>query len=167
MNVRFNLVRSNVARFNLVIAIAVLALFSFIITPLTVQAGVPAQPPANPYTPNPACGNYTLYGTMLDDNDVVMPRLVGLPDHNNTIEGRKGNDLIWGGLCNDFIRGGEDDDTIFAFDGDDVVQAGAGNDIIWAGPGADHLVGGPGDNDICYGEGGLDTFNDSCEVQIQ
>lgn len=41
-----------------------------------------------------------------------------------------------------------------------------GNDCILGGGGNDSLNGGPG-TDVCIGGPGIDTFNASCETQIQ
>lgn len=81
--------------------------------------------------------------------------------------GGPGNDLILGTAGANALDGGDGDDCIVGGDGDDSLQGGNGNDILLGGNGSDSLSGDDGPGDECYGEGGVDTFNPSCETQVQ
>ncbi len=66
---------------------------------------------------------------------------------NVKINGRAGNDIIYGGSGNDKINGGK---------GEDLVSGGAGNDKLKGGDGNDVINGGAGNDDIDGGKG-IDT----------
>lgn len=95
-------------------------------------------------------GSGTFNGT--NNNDLIL----GSPGAD-TINGRQGGDCILGGGGNDVIYG---------FVGNDVLLGGPGDDTLYGDQGNDVLIGGDG-YDNCYGGGGADTFDPSCEVQIQ
>jgi Ca2+-binding RTX toxin-like protein len=61
--------------------------------------------------------------------------LIGEPDFNDAIAGRRGDDQLFGLSGNDVLDGGLDDD---------VLDGGAGNDVLVGGPGNDTLIGGAG-----------------------
>ncbi|MFQ6552814.1 calcium-binding protein [Aestuariibius insulae] len=90
-----------------------------------------------------------------------------LADEGNTIYGRGGDDLLFGGQTDDFISGGQGDDRIIGFGGNDILsgnagddvisksgsgdsilRGGSGNDTLSGGRGDDRLVGGTGDDDL-------------------
>ncbi|MBL8660604.1 MAG: hypothetical protein JNM75_12705 [Rhodospirillales bacterium] len=64
------------------------------------------------------------------------------------LDGRGGNDRIFGDYGDDLIYGGS---------GNDSLAGQAGNDTLWGGVGNDHLGGGTG-NDTLYGEAGVDAL---------
>jgi Ca2+-binding RTX toxin-like protein len=71
-----------------------------------------------------------------------------------TLDGRAGDDNIWGGANDDAIQGG---------DGDDWLDGGGGGDIIHGGAGNDYVVGesfsfGAGWNDTLFGDAGDDLL---------
>ena len=61
--------------------------------------------------------------------------LIGEPDVNDAIAGRRGDDQLFGLSGNDVLDGGLDND---------LLDGGAGNDVLIGGPGQDTLIGGPG-----------------------
>lgn len=68
--------------------------------------------------------------------------------------GTAGNDLILGTPGNDTGANGR-------------IVGGNGDDCILGGAGDDDLRGQGGSNDVCIGGPGNDTFNNTCETQIQ
>ena len=70
---------------------------------------------------------------------------------------RSGSGTINGASTAELITGSSGVDTISASGGDDCVLGGAGNDSLTGGAGVD----------VCIGGDGTDTFNSSCETQIQ
>jgi Ca2+-binding RTX toxin-like protein len=68
-----------------------------------------------------------------------------------------GSGTITGGAAAELITGSAGVDTISGSGGNDCLLGGAGNDSLNGGAGIDVCVGGPG----------TDTFNASCETQIQ
>jgi Ca2+-binding RTX toxin-like protein len=73
---------------------------------------------------------------------------VGCDDMANRIEGRGGNDIIFGWTNNDVLWGGEGDDQLFGQQDNDTIRGGNGNDRIYGWAGSDDL----------WGEAGADTF---------
>jgi len=65
--------------------------------------------------------------------------------------------IIAGGPKSDALDGRGGDDLLFGYRGRDTLLGGPGNDLLDGGKGADVLVGGPGD-DILVGGGGPDVF---------
>lgn len=103
-------------------------------------------------------------------NDLKPPECASLNLTNivigsGTFSGTNGNDLILGSAGADNINAMGGDDCVVAGDGDDTIVGGTGNDVILAGPGNDTLAGNPG-IDVCYGGPGTDSFNPTCETQI-
>ena len=75
-------------------------------------------------------------------------KLTNIVVGSGKFNGTPGNDLILGSPNNDDIRSPP---------GDDCILGGGGDDTLIGGPGTDVCIGGPGN----------DTFDDSCETQIQ
>lgn len=69
----------------------------------------------------------------------------------------KGSGTFSGTLGNDLILGSS---------GADVIDGQGGNDCILGGGGDDTLIGGDG-NDACLGGPGTDSFDVTCEKQVQ
>ena len=69
-------------------------------------------------------------------------------------QGTGGNDLILGTAGSDTGPNGR-------------IVGGNGDDCILGGAGDDDLRGQGGNNDVCIGGPGNDTFNNTCETQIQ
>ena len=74
-----------------------------------------------------------------------------------------GTALCSGTGANDLILGTAGNDT----GANGRIVGGAGDDCILGGAGDDDLRGQGGANDICIGGPGNDTFNSTCETQIQ
>lgn len=70
------------------------------------------------------------------------------------VEGRGGNDVIYGSAFTDQIFGGN---------GHDILRGGDGNDLLHGGDGNDLVVGGRG-NDVLFGGWGTDYFVGDLEV---
>ena len=75
----------------------------------------------------------------------------------NELYGHGGNDKLTGGNKDDLLDGGVGDDLLFADAGNDTLIGGAGNDNLNGGAGDDTLIGGAG-NDKLYGGAGDDTY---------
>ncbi len=91
-----------------------------------------------------------------DENDVIKvdPDI----DIRTNINGRSGNDGIWGGGGDDTIFGASGPDTIYGGAGNDKIDGGIGTDKLDGGAGNDSLFGNDG-NDSLYGQDGNDTVN--------
>ena len=76
---------------------------------------------------------------------------------NNLMYGFEGDDTLNGQQGNDWLFGGEGADTLDGGEGDDVLLGGEGNDTLTGGTGEDMLIGGEGDDTLTGGEG-ADTF---------
>lgn len=77
------------------------------------------------------------------------------------IDGREGNDNIFGSIFNDGIRGGPGNDTLIGFFGDDSVFGELDDDLFFIDPvpGNDLSDGGPGlDHLIFFGDAGNDML---------
>ena len=104
-----------------------------------------------------------IVGSNQNDWIYIDPRL-GTPAN---IQGKAGNDTIWGGSGLDTINGGTGNDLIY---GHGLLEAGDGNTTIWSSDKNDTLVGGAGNdlliggsgNNVIYGGSGLSTLF-SCE----
>ncbi len=86
---------------------------------------------------------------------------------DSTLEGRRGDDELYGGdgkdtldgnYGNDTLYGGRGDDTLYGGRGDDTLYGGWGNDTLYGGRGDDTFDGGWG-NDTLYGDSGNDTLD--------
>ena len=72
----------------------------------------------------------------------------------NTLFGGQGNDLLDGRGGNDLLYGGAGGDTLIGGLGNDLLDGGEGNDILYGGDGADTLLGGVGNDSIFGGSVG-------------
>jgi len=88
----------------------------------------------------------------------VPATIIGDVDHDGTITGTSGNDVIIGTSGNDVIDGGDGNDRICGLGGADVIDAGAGDDKVIGGGGGDTLYGGDG-NDVLLAGGGSDMID--------
>lgn len=77
------------------------------------------------------------------------PDLVQAAASGGNIDGKNGNDSLFGEAGRDTLKGGN---------GDDLVAGGSGEDALWGGNGNDRLAGGNG-NDTLYGEAGSDRLD--------
>ena len=76
-------------------------------------------------------------------------QLVASPTLGSTLDGRGGDDVLWGQTLDDTLLGGA---------GDDILRGGAGNDSMSGGPGNDQaIIEQPGDQFIEYAGDGTDT----------
>lgn len=80
----------------------------------------------------------TLFGAILTTN-------------YNTIDGKRGNDVLIGSEFIDSLRGGEGNDTLFAGGGNDILLGGDDNDFLEAGTGTNRIDGGAGRDKVSYG----------------
>ena len=62
----------------------------------------------------------------LGNDDIIY----GSKRHENWIDGRNGDDNIFGGMKDDFIYGGNGDDILAGYKGVDFLSGGAGGDIF-------------------------------------
>ena len=84
---------------------------------------------------------------------------------SDTIDGGKGDDIIYADDGGDTVHGGSGNDTIYGGDGIDSLNGDSGNDTIHAGSsetvhgggGKDKIIGG----NYLFGEGGDDTLTDN------
>ena len=97
-----------------------------------------------------------LGGDAAGDRLINVEGVVG-SDHNDRLNGGKGNDKLWGVKGNDRLSGGDGDDTLDGGEGDDQLYGGDDNDILYGTDGDDTLYGGEG-NDVLYGYGGWTPF---------
>ena len=91
-----------------------------------------------------------------DDGQDAPLYLIGTQDAD-VLDGRNGNDKIYGGYNQDEIHGGRGDDKLYGEQDDDHLFGDAGNDQLYGGYDDDTLDGGVG-NDQLYGEQGVDTL---------
>jgi Ca2+-binding RTX toxin-like protein len=80
-----------------------------------------------------------------------------IADGSDNIDGGQGNDTILGGGGNDSINGNEGADIISGGDGDDVIDGGTGYDVIYGGDGADEMTASDS-GDLLYGQQGNDVY---------
>ena len=69
------------------------------------------------------------------------------------VDGRGGNDTIYGGYGDDTLHGGAGRDWVFGGDGDDSLFGDGGNDTVWGDAGQDTLYGDDGDDKLIGGAG--------------
>ncbi len=86
------------------------------------------------------------------DVAALSDKLIG-GDGDDVIEGRAGNDLIFGDAGDDELLGGDNNDTVEGGTGNDKIAGGAGNDILRGGDGNDTLIGGAGADNMDGGAG--------------
>ena len=84
-------------------------------------------------------------------------------ESDNTIEGTRGHDVLYGGEGNDTLRGQQGRDWLFGQEGDDTLEGGEGNDVLMGGEGNDTLEGGAGD-DLMVGGAGNDTMTGGADA---
>jgi serralysin len=102
-----------------------------------------------------------------DNNEI----LTGIASELNFIDGKGGDDQIFGGSFSDTLLGGAGNDEIHGDAGDDLINSGTGNDVVFGGTGddtislvdgisADHkqVLGDQGDDWISAGAG-VDQIN--------
>ena len=108
------------------------------------------------------------FGDAEGDTLTGIEHLVG-SEHNDTLagdgadnilEGRDGDDVLYGGPAggDDRMYGGDGDDRVFGGRGNDTLTGGEGNDELKGGPGEDTLIADGDDMDVLYGGTGKDTF---------
>ena len=94
-------------------------------------------------------------------NDVIDLRGIDASSFTNLsetlINGRGGNDMIFGSFAEDEIRGGVGRDFVNGFGGNDSIFGGDGEDFLFGGDGEDTIAGGGSDDNV-YGESGVDTL---------
>ena len=69
---------------------------------------------------------------------------------NNKLEGRGGDDTIYGGSGDDMLEGGAGDDALYGGDGNDMLDGGMGDDLLIGGMGGDGFTGGAGEDTVSY-----------------
>jgi len=100
-------------------------------------------------------GDDALTGNAVDnmlDGRVGDDRLWGLGGQD-TLLGGDGADRLDGGLGNDQVWASTGNDTLLGAAGADTLGGGGGNDEVWAGDGDDLLYGGTGDDRLGTGTG--------------
>lgn len=75
----------------------------------------------------------------------------------STLNGKGGNDILYGGAGVNNFKGGAGNDTLSGGDGNDVLSGEGDNDSLSGGNGNDQLVGGT-DNDTLLGDAGNDKL---------
>lgn len=73
------------------------------------------------------------------------------------VDGRAGNDVIYGTNGDDRLRGGPADDRLFGLHGDDLLEGELGDDFLQGGAGSDTLRGDEGADEL-FGGAGIDRF---------
>lgn len=107
--------------------------------------------------------NAQLSVSRADDQVILSQMLSGndLIDMNSTgadyVEGRGGNDTMWGGLGRDTLLGGAGNDRVHGEAGNDLLRGLNGADYLSGGNGADRLIGDFGDDVL---RGGTDSARD-------
>ncbi|ESQ92201.1 hypothetical protein ABAC460_04745 [Asticcacaulis sp. AC460] len=86
-------------------------------------------------------------------DDVLLS--VGL---TNTLDGRGGDDVVWGQTGDDILKGGDGDDRAVGEAGHDSLSGGNGDDWLYGGNGYDSLVAGEG-NDTLWGGNHADSLS--------
>ncbi|MCF9047186.1 hypothetical protein JKI99_10580, partial [Acinetobacter nectaris] len=71
--------------------------------------------------------------------------IYGISDTYNTINGGKGNDMLFGGNLGNTLYGGDGNDILYGGAGNDVIEGGQGNDTITAGAGINTYIFNKGD----------------------
>ena len=104
----------------------------------------------------------TLIGTLGDDYIIGGPTTHGYGD--DIINGREGNDKLYGGYNDDTITGNGGDDTVDGGYNRDTLDGGNGNDKIYGYYNRDKIIGGFGEDTI---SGGNDDDNvDAADGEI-
>ncbi|MCC1494027.1 S8 family serine peptidase [Cognatishimia sp. F0-27] len=97
-----------------------------------------------------------IYGSITQPNHIEGrngdDRLYGL-DGDDTLRGGSGDDHAAGGGDNDSITGDAGEDTLYGNDGEDTLSGGDDNDTLLGGDDADTLLGGSGEDRLEGGDG--------------
>jgi Ca2+-binding RTX toxin-like protein len=141
---------------------------TFSMTQLSLDDGVPDEPPTDPSDGNGGTigdhvtgspGDDVIHGTPGDDHiaggagdDVIFGHA-----GDDLLDGGSDNDELHGGLGDDTLLGGSGHDELHGDSGNDHLFGGTGNDDLFGGTGQDHLDGGPG-NDLVSGGAGADQM---------
>ena len=112
--------------------------------------------------------NAVKYGDAEGDTLTDIEHLVGSQyndtlagdGEDNILEGRNGDDVLYGGPAggDDRMYGDNGDDRIFGGRGNDILTGGEGNDLLKGGPGEDIFIVDGDDMDVLYGGPEGDTF---------
>lgn len=87
---------------------------------------------------------------------------------DDSINGSKVGNTIYGGEGDDTINGQDGNDTLFGDLGSDSINGGKGNDVIDGGDGDDTLIGGAGSDTLTGGSGSdLFVFNSKPSKKVQ
>jgi Ca2+-binding RTX toxin-like protein len=100
---------------------------------------------------------YTAYSQNYEPKRIMH----GLMSGNDTVNGSKNGDYVWGFLGNDKLNGGNGDDSIYGHEGNDTLSGGNGDDYLFGGIGNDKLTGGKGEDLFDFETGiGKDKITD-------
>ncbi len=77
---------------------------------------------------------------------------------SDTLVGGEGDDTLFGGGWKDRLFGGTGDDLLFGRGGKDVLVGGSGSDVLFGDKGNDLIIGGAGEKDRLHGGEGADVF---------
>jgi Ca2+-binding RTX toxin-like protein len=107
-----------------------------------------------------------LLGLAISGNGNALGNEIVGNTQNNTLDGRDGDDIIWGMGGRDTIYGSEGDDDLVGGEGNDELYGEEDEDQLWGENGNDTLYGGSHDDmlwggdgdDALYGEGGADVL---------
>lgn len=86
-------------------------------------------------------------------------------DGNDHIDGRAGNDYLWGGTYHDTIIGGSGADSLLGDYGNDTLDGGTDNDWLWGGWGDDVMTGGAGVDVFNFGPGDIFAYDTITDFQ--
>ena len=89
----------------------------------------------------------------LAGNDIIRNFI----DNDESVNGGAGDDTIRGRKTDDILNGDGGNDKIFSYAGDDIIDGGNGHDLIKSGAGDDVINGGRG-NDTIKSGAGADTI---------
>ena len=108
-------------------------------------------------------GSETITGSEFNDSIYGNTTTEEEDDESHFIEGRAGNDSIYGGNAADDLRGGAGNDFLHGIRGPDRLRGGAGRDTVYGGrsndpyldggTGNDHVNGGRGQDNLSGGDG--------------
>ncbi len=94
-----------------------------------------------------------------DGDDVIGQGGEVSSSGHNIFDGRKGNDVLYGGAGHDTLSGGEGNDALYGGSDEDLLDGGSGDDTLHGDGGRDLLSGGDG-ADALFGDNGSDTLYD-------
>lgn len=84
--------------------------------------------------------------------------IIGTESDNLDLQGRSGDDTIFGNGGQDYLFGLDGNDMLDGGSGNDMLYGGSGDDALYGGRGNDTIAGGGG-NDFMVGSEGADTFD--------